>query len=236
MKKNIKLHLYNLNKMYKCLKCSKVFKYESELIRHKNRKIACNAPKKEYKCSICNILFLCPAEQKRHEKTKKHITNYNKYFSIEKRKSNINLEIDKNNKILELENKIKKLEIDKNNKILELENKINNLEIENQYLKNNTKIHKSNEYIYIIHPAQCINMNIYKIGRTKNIINRVKQYPKGSELLFTITCKNSRLIESKILNYLRDNKNYINAKEHGLEYFQCNLENLKCDIQKIINS
>ena len=65
-------------------------------------------------------------------------------------------------------------------------------------------------------------------------MNRVRQYPKGSELLFTITCKNSTLIESKILNYLRDNKNYINAKEHGLEYFQCDLENLKFDIQNIL--
>ena len=33
--------------MYKCLKCNKEFNYESELIRHKNRKISCNSPKKK---------------------------------------------------------------------------------------------------------------------------------------------------------------------------------------------
>jgi hypothetical protein len=62
---------------YKCQKCNKEFKYESELIRHKNKKIPCDSPKKEYNCNICNVSFVRPAEQKRHEKTKKHITNVN---------------------------------------------------------------------------------------------------------------------------------------------------------------
>ena len=61
--------------MYKCVKCNKEFKFESELNRHKNRKIPCDAPKREYKCEICKVKFICPAEQIRHEKTKKHINN-----------------------------------------------------------------------------------------------------------------------------------------------------------------
>ncbi len=32
--------------MFKCLDCNKVFKYDSEFERHKNRKISCIAPKK----------------------------------------------------------------------------------------------------------------------------------------------------------------------------------------------
>ncbi len=32
--------------MYKCINCNKEFKYESEFIRHKDRKISCNASKK----------------------------------------------------------------------------------------------------------------------------------------------------------------------------------------------
>jgi hypothetical protein len=222
--------------MYKCIKCNKEFNYESKLNEHKNRKTECNK-NITFNCDICKSYFKYKSDYLRHKKTKKHKSNINKDKLVGEINNNVELEEIANLKIknIELENKIKKLEIDKNNKIIELENKIKKLEIDNQYLKNNTKIHNNNEYIYIIHPAQCINMNIYKIGRTKNIINRFRQYPKGSELLFSISCKNSSLIESKILSYLRDNKNYINAKEHGLEYFQCNLDILKNDIQKIIN-
>ena len=63
--------------MYKCLKCNKEFNYESELIRHKNRKIPCNKQKDEYKCDLCKVKFTWPAEQRRHEKTKKHINAIN---------------------------------------------------------------------------------------------------------------------------------------------------------------
>ena len=63
--------------MYKCKKCNKEFKYESEYLRHTSRKIPCNKAKEELKCDICNINFVRPSHKKIHEKTKKHITNYN---------------------------------------------------------------------------------------------------------------------------------------------------------------
>ena len=59
-------------KMYKCIKCNKEFKYESQFSRHKNRKNPCNK-KKEYNCNVCNVQFKCPYDKLRHEKTKKHI-------------------------------------------------------------------------------------------------------------------------------------------------------------------
>ena len=116
-----------------------------------------------------------------------------------------------------------------------MENEINILNKSNQLLKNNQKVHNFKEYIYIIHCAQHINENIYKIGRTNNIIKRFKQYPNGSELLFTITCNNSKLIENGIIQYLKNDSKYIHHKESGNEYFKCDLENLKIDIQNIIN-
>jgi hypothetical protein len=63
--------------MYKCNKCNKEFKFESDYIRHQNRKTDCNKIKIELKCDLCKVKFKCPFDQKRHEKTKKHITNYN---------------------------------------------------------------------------------------------------------------------------------------------------------------
>lgn len=66
-------------------------------------------------------------------------------------------------------------------------------------------------------------------------MNRFKQYPNGSELLFTITCINSKLIEHNIIQYLKNNSKYIHHAESGNKYFKCDLENLKEDIQNIIN-
>ena len=79
-------------------------------------------------------------------------------------------------------------------------------------------------------------INIYKIGRTKNIKNRLNGYSKGSKLLFTIACKDSTESERKILKYLKEEKSrYIQAKEYGIEYFKCELKELMNDIYKLVN-
>lgn len=217
--------------MYKCLKCNKEFKYESKLNEHKNRKIPCNSLKKEYMCELCKLIFTRPSHQKIHEQTKSHINKSIKTIII----NDNNLENKSNvleNEIINLQNKNNTL----NEEIINLKNKIINLEVENMELKNKNRINNNVEYIYIIHPIQCINMNVYKIGRTNNIINRYKQYPKGSELLFNIICKDSKEIEKIILNNLKSNNNYIQIKKYGSEYFQCDLNYLINDITNIISN
>ena len=218
--------------MFYCNNCNKRFKYESDYIRHENRKTQCGKPKENLECKLCNVKFNCKTEKIRYEKSKKHIININNDYNpqisnLESQISNLNLQI------LDLTSQLTHL----TNENTILNNKIKNLECENQNLKNNNKIHSNAEFIYIIHSAQHINTNIYKIRRTKNLMNRFRQYPKGSELLFSINCKNSTLIESKILSYLKSNTNNYNLyKDAGNEYFQCDLENLKSDIYNIINS
>ncbi len=61
--------------MFKCLDCNKVFKYDSEFERHKNRKISCIAPKK-------NIIFMS-RQYLIGKKDIKNIVNYLKIFKIE---------------------------------------------------------------------------------------------------------------------------------------------------------
>lgn len=61
--------------MYKCTKCNKEFNYESELTRHKNRKIPCDKQKNNYNCNLCDVKFKYESDYMRHEKTKKHIKN-----------------------------------------------------------------------------------------------------------------------------------------------------------------
>ena len=42
------------------------------------------------------------------------------------------------------------------------------------------------EGIYLIHTRELftLNKNIYKIGRSHNIENRMKNYPQGSKIIF----------------------------------------------------
>ena len=63
--------------MYKCFKCNKEFNYESDFIRHKNRKTDCNK-NNSYDCNICNKNFKYESKLHEHEKTKKHKSNINK--------------------------------------------------------------------------------------------------------------------------------------------------------------
>ena len=75
--------------MFKCAKCNKEFKFESDYNRHINRKTSCDK-KKEYKCDLCKLQFKCPYDQNRHEKTKKHINNYNTHINGNQNQTNVN--------------------------------------------------------------------------------------------------------------------------------------------------
>lgn len=80
-----------------------------------------------------------------------------------------------------------------------------------------------------------LNANIYKVGKTKNIKNRLNGYAKGSKLLFTISCDDSDSMEGLVLDYLKSNTSkYIHAKQYGNEYFQCELKDLISDIFNLV--
>ena len=58
------------------------------------------------------------------------------------------------------------------------------------------------EGLYLIWCYNFIERNekIYKIGRSDKLYNRVKSYPAGSQILFTILCNESRKCEHLIIN------------------------------------
>jgi hypothetical protein len=235
--------------MFICNKCNKKFKFESDYIRHQSRKTDCNK-NNNFNCTICNSNFNYKSDYLRHKKTKKHIIN-----------TNINIDINTNNKLINYENEYNILKNDydslkenynnlKNdydslkNELINYENKYNKIILKNNELLNENKLLKLNsninldhhEQIYIIHERTFVelNANIYKIGKTKNIKNRLNGYTKGSKLLFSIACKDCTESENKILNFLKNNEKYIHAKEYGNEYFQCNLQDLMSDIYNLI--
>lgn len=86
------------------------------------------------------------------------------------------------------------------------------------------------EHIYLIHEREFIttNKNIYKIGRSTNIKNRMMNYPKGSDILLILHVSNCTLIENLIKKEF--NNKYILRKEYGLEYFEGNKDDMIIDI------
>jgi hypothetical protein len=74
-------------------------------------------------------------------------------------------------------------------------------------------------YIYILREREFITTKetIYKIGRSQNVSKRVAQYPKGSELMFTVKVIDVNQTETKLLSIFRDK--FKVCKEIGREYF-----------------
>ena len=76
------------------------------------------------------------------------------------------------------------------------------------------------EGIYLIHTREFIksNKNIYKIGRSNNIECRIRTYPKGSNVLFIMKCKNSTFCEDNLIRLFK--KKFIQNKYYGNEFFE----------------
>ena len=57
------------------------------------------------------------------------------------------------------------------------------------------------EGLYLIHTREFISTNkeIYKIGRSSNIENRVRNYPNGSKILLAIISRNSIQCEKDLI-------------------------------------
>jgi len=76
------------------------------------------------------------------------------------------------------------------------------------------------EGVYLVHTREFITADIpiYKIGRSYNIENRTKQYPRGSNVLFMIMCKNSIECENYLIQLFKTK--FIQKTYYGREYFE----------------
>ena len=76
------------------------------------------------------------------------------------------------------------------------------------------------EGAYLIHTRECFRLKeeIYKIGRSHDLDNRVKRYAKGSKILCLISCENSIQCEKDLINLFKTHFKQI--KDYGSEYFE----------------
>ncbi len=90
----------------------------------------------------------------------------------------------------------------------------------------NTIITKESEGIYIIREREFMTQDklVYKLGRSNNMINRARQYPKGSEIILLLKCANSISVESNLITLF--SKGFRQCKEYGTEYFEGNINSM----------
>lgn len=84
----------------------------------------------------------------------------------------------------------------------------------------------SSGYIYIIITREFLKQNesVFKVGTTKDMIQRFHAYPKGSVLLYNRFVHDATGKETLVLKVLRDE--YIHRKDIGREYFEGNVNNI----------
>jgi hypothetical protein len=247
--------------IYICERCGKKFIDKFIYMNHLKRKTPCSKEDREklenknYECDLCNKRFINKQTLIRHkekyckgynEEIEKMIENKESFekalndlntTSLIKKNSNDLIE-EKNNKIL-YKNKIIM------NKLTELNEK-KNLKVEkNQisepiYNKNTTiqnEIKKVNGFIYILKEREFIKTNedIYKIGKTsqKDVIDRIKQYPKNSLLYGYWIISDIDEFEKLLKSSFRIK--FKNKKEIGTEYYEGNIDEMIIHIEKLFN-
>jgi hypothetical protein len=93
-------------------------------------------------------------------------------------------------------------------------------------------------YIYILREREFIKSkeHIYKIGRTakQNPFDRLKKYPKNSDIILIRKCFNNEYVEDKIKELFKNK--YIQKKvDIGSEYFEGDVIKMTRDINKIVD-
>ena len=75
------------------------------------------------------------------------------------------------------------------------------------------------EGLYLIQKREFVRLgeDVYKVGRSDYLPNRINDYDKGSIVKFTILCKKSIECEKMIIEQF---KKEFTRKEYGLEYFE----------------
>lgn len=90
---------------------------------------------------------------------------------------------------------------------------------------NTSAMNKSKEangsgHLYVVHTRQCIDngLQVYKVGRAKDANRRLKQYPKGGELVTKLLVSN--MAQSKAVCLALCRGSFISRKDFGSDYFE----------------
>jgi hypothetical protein len=91
-------------------------------------------------------------------------------------------------------------------------------------------------YIYIIYMREFLNSKeqVFKIGRTRDIVLRVSQYPKGSILLFCCYVEDEVGMVRNVKESLADK--FVRRTDYGTEYFEGDFDAICSCVMSCINT
>lgn len=87
-------------------------------------------------------------------------------------------------------------------------------------------------YLYIIREREFKSTNVYKIGRTtQQLHERIKAYPKDSELIISMQVENCVKMENTLKKLFK--KQFIHRSDIGAEYFEGDVNLMKSIFKNI---
>lgn len=216
---------------YICHSCGKGFKFKSKLAEHNKRKNPCstqqnvpqnqnvtqenqhNVPQEKQQnveesqckntCTDCGKVFKTKWLLNRHKKTcKGHDSLTCKFCSkvFSSAKTRWKHEYNRSAACLAKES-VEKPKV---------------LPPEDSFKSKKTSVHSV--YLLIEREFFVTMQNIFKIGRSANVSNRTRQYPKGSQLLVVLPCNDSILTESRLKRVFSEK--FIQRNDIGSEYYE----------------
>lgn len=90
-------------------------------------------------------------------------------------------------------------------------------------------------YNYIIQTRESIqlNENVFKIGQTKCMMDRMRHYPRGSKIIHFRDSKND--VESERMLKSEFKHLFVQRRDYGTEYFEGELSDIKIEFDKILD-
>ena len=89
-------------------------------------------------------------------------------------------------------------------------------------------------YVYLVHPCRFLvrNEDVYKVGRSRCVLQRVKSYGRGSVLISSSIVSNAKLCEKALKRAMC--KHYIWRRDIGVEYFQGNMADIATTFMEVV--
>ncbi len=121
-----------------------------------------------------------------------------------------------------------------------LENRIYSIQKPNKYNKqskiidnNDLLINNGSIYLFYTRASKNADESVYKIGKTRNYLQRKEGYDKGGDMLFVVNVSNRHECENIIKDAFR--KEFKIRKDYGYEYFEGDVYEMVILIKETLN-